>query len=50
MGDAETMGAVKFDFLGVTVLDKLWFAERLVNGDGMGLTPDEAHVEAGKRR
>jgi len=44
MGDAETMGAVKFDFLGVTVLDKLWFAERLVNGNGQGPTLDQAHV------
>jgi len=31
MADAEAMGAVKFDFLGVTALDKLWFAQELIN-------------------
>lgn len=31
MNDAEAMGAVKFDFLGITALDKLWFAQKLFN-------------------
>ncbi|KKN98951.1 hypothetical protein LCGC14_0141960 [marine sediment metagenome] len=37
MADAEKMGAVKFDFLGVVALDKMWMAMNLVNnpdGDG----------------
>ena len=32
MGDSESMGCVKFDFLGVVALDKLWFAQDLING------------------
>jgi len=32
MFDAEAMGAVKFDFLGVAALDKLWRIQDLVNG------------------
>lgn len=32
MNDAEKMGAVKFDFLGVVALDKLWRAQDLING------------------
>jgi len=32
MGAAEAMGCVKFDFLGVTALDKIWHAMNLVNG------------------
>lgn len=32
MDDAEAMGAVKFDFLGVVALDKLWKAQDLING------------------
>lgn len=32
MSDAEAMGAVKFDFLGVVALDKLWNAQDLING------------------
>jgi len=26
------MGAVKFDFLGVVALDKMWYAQDLING------------------
>lgn len=33
MTDAENMGAVKFDFLGVVALDKLWKAQGLINGN-----------------
>lgn len=32
MNDAESLGAVKFDFLGVVALDKLWKAQDLING------------------
>lgn len=32
MYDAEAMGCVKFDFLGVVALDKLWKAQDLING------------------
>lgn len=32
MYNAEDMGAVKFDFLGVVALDKLWKAQDLING------------------
>lgn len=32
MYNAEAMGAVKFDFLGVVALDKLWKAQDLING------------------
>jgi len=32
MNDAEAMGAVKFDFLGVVALDKMWKAMDLING------------------
>jgi len=32
MHDAEAMGCVKFDFLGVVALDKLWKAQDLING------------------
>lgn len=32
MSDAESMGAVKFDFLGLVALDKLWKAQDLING------------------
>lgn len=32
MYSAEDMGAVKFDFLGVVALDKLWKAQDLING------------------
>jgi DNA polymerase III alpha subunit len=31
MYNAEDMGAVKFDFLGVVALDKLWMAQDLIN-------------------
>ncbi len=32
MNNAEDMGAVKFDFLGVVALDKMWKAQDLING------------------
>lgn len=32
MNDAEKLGGVKFDFLGVVALDKLWNAQDLING------------------
>lgn len=32
MFDAEAMGAVKFDFLGVAALDKIWRIQDLING------------------
>jgi len=32
MGAAEYMGCVKFDFLGVVALDKMWYAQSLING------------------
>lgn len=32
MDSAEAMGLVKFDFLGVVALDKMWEAQRLING------------------
>ncbi len=32
MDHAEAMGAVKFDFLGVVALDKMWKAQDLING------------------
>lgn len=32
MNNAEDMGAVKFDFLGVVALDKMWKAQELING------------------
>ena len=31
MYDAEAMGAVKFDFLGIVALDKLWMIQDLIN-------------------
>jgi len=32
MGSAEACGLVKFDFLGVTALDKIWYCMDLING------------------
>jgi DNA polymerase III alpha subunit len=32
MSSAEAMGCVKFDFLGVASLDKMWYAMNLING------------------
>lgn len=32
MGSAEALGCVKFDFLGVVALDKLWLCRDLING------------------
>ncbi len=31
MGSAEACGLVKFDFLGVNALDKIWYAQDLIN-------------------
>lgn len=31
MGSAEQCGCVKFDFLGVNALDKIWYAQNLIN-------------------
>lgn len=33
MKDAEAMGCVKFDFLGLNILDKIHFAQKLINGE-----------------
>ena len=47
MANAEAMGAVKFDFLGVTALDKLWYGQALVNREAtQPFVHDE--VEAGE--
>lgn len=46
MSDAEAMGAVKFDFLGVGALDKLWEAQRLVNNRINKLIPDKELTDA----
>lgn len=32
MSDAEKLGCVKFDILGITALDKCWFCQDLING------------------
>jgi DNA polymerase III alpha subunit len=40
MSDAEALGGVKFDFLGVVALDKLWKIQNLVNGCGTKDQPD----------
>jgi len=32
MGSAEALGCVKFDFLGVVALDKMWLCQDLING------------------
>jgi len=37
MHNAEDMGAVKFDFLGVVALDKLWKAQDLINQNEKGI-------------
>jgi len=42
MGHAEAMGCVKFDFLGVVALDKMWKAQDLING-----CDDEVALEEG---
>lgn len=45
MYSAEDMGAVKFDFLGVVALDKLWKAQDMINGvDGKEIL-EEALVD-----
>jgi len=46
MYDAEAMGAVKFDFLGVVALDKLWKAQDLINGGIDDTVLDEEFVES----
>jgi len=45
MADAEALGAVKFDFLGVVALDKLWEAQDLINGGSSDAVLDEEFVE-----
>lgn len=45
MNDAEAMGAVKFDFLGVAALDKLWRIQDLVNGINTSTEIDEDFKE-----
>lgn len=45
MADAEALGAVKFDFLGVVALDKLWEAQDLINGKSLDKVLDEEFVE-----
>ncbi len=43
MSSAEAMGCVKFDFLAVTSLDKMWFAQELINQQvGGNVFPKEA--------
>ena len=45
MSNAEALGAVKFDFLGVTALDKLWFGQALINELHQEADLDETFVE-----
>jgi DNA polymerase III alpha subunit len=45
MSTAEALGAVKFDFLGVVALDKMWKAQDLINGTLDDEVLDEAFVE-----
>ncbi len=45
MATAEALGAVKFDFLGVTALDKLWFGQDLINEQHQETDLDETFVE-----
>ena len=45
MADAETLGAVKFDFLGVTALDKCWYCQDLINGKVEESELEEEYVE-----
>ena len=45
MYNAEDMGAVKFDFLGVVALDKLWKAQDLINGNNEDEVLDEGLVD-----
>lgn len=44
MYDAEAMGAVKFDFLGVVALDKLWKAQDLINNGSDEVMLDEKFI------
>ena len=44
MSDAEALGAVKFDFLGVVALDKLWKVQDLVNGENEDKVLEEGEV------
>lgn len=41
MKDAEALGCVKFDFLGVVALDKMWHAQDLINGKADDTILDE---------
>lgn len=45
MNDAEAMGLVKFDFLGVVALDKLWKAQDLINNCNEEYVLEEGIVE-----
>lgn len=45
MADAEKMGCVKFDFLGVTALDKCWYCQDLINGKMEESELEEEYVE-----
>jgi len=45
MGSAESVGAVKFDFLGVVALDKIMTAEDLINGKEAILEIDEGVLD-----
>ena len=45
MNSAEDMGSVKFDFLGVVALDKLWKAQDLINGELEEDVLDDQFVE-----
>jgi len=47
MSNAEYVGAVKFDFLGVAALDKLWFGQNLINDVGDETVLDEDFKEEG---
>jgi len=46
MADAENLGAVKFDFLGVVALDKLWEIQNLVNEQAEEKTTSKELINA----
>jgi len=45
MGNAEILGAVKFDLLGVAALDKLWYGQALINKEDSDDVVKEEYVE-----
>lgn len=45
MYSAEELGCVKFDFLGVVALDKLWMAQDLINNNNSDEILDEGFVD-----